>query len=49
MRGTHRFKYLEVENIRQRALLEAYAAGNLCPIHFGTGAKQNRITKDEFE
>jgi hypothetical protein len=40
MRGTHKFKYLEVKDIRQRALLEAYAAGNLCPAHFGTGAKQ---------
>ena len=40
MRGTHKFKYLEVDNIRQRALLEAYTAGKLCPIHFGTGAKK---------
>lgn len=40
MRGTHKFKYLEVKDIRQRALLEAYAAGNLCPAHFGTGAKK---------
>lgn len=39
MRGTHKFKYLEVKDIRQRALLEAYTAGNLCPVHFGTGAK----------
>lgn len=40
MRGTHKFKYLEVDDNRQRALLEAYAAGNLCPAHFGTGAKK---------
>jgi len=40
MRGTHKFKYLEVKDIRQRALLEAYAAGNLCPAHFGTGEKK---------
>jgi hypothetical protein len=39
MRGTYKFKYLEVNDIRQRALLEAYAAGKLCPLHFGTGAK----------
>jgi tRNA splicing ligase len=39
MRGTHKFKNLEVKDIRQRALLEAYASGNLCPAHFGTGAK----------
>ncbi len=40
MRGTHKFKYLEVDDNRQRALLEAYAAGDLCPAHFGTGAKK---------
>lgn len=40
MRGTHKFKYLEVDDIRQRALLEAYSAGKLCPLHFGTGAKK---------
>jgi hypothetical protein len=42
MRGTYKFKYLEVADIRQRALLEAYSAGKLCPIHFGTGAKKNK-------
>ena len=40
MRGIYKFKYLEVKDIRHRALLEAYAAGNLCPSHFGTGAKK---------
>lgn len=40
MRGTHKFKYIEVKDIRQRALLEAYTAGNLCPAHFGTGEKK---------
>ena len=40
MRGTHKFKCLEVKDIRHRALLEAYAAGNLCPAHFGTGEKK---------
>lgn len=40
MRGTHKFRYLEVKDSRQRALLEAYAAGNLCPFHFGTGEKK---------
>lgn len=40
MRGIYKFKYLEVKDIRHRALLEAYAAGNLCPAHFGTGAKK---------
>ena len=42
MRGTHKFKYLEVDNIRHRALLEAYSAGKLCPLHFGTGAKKSK-------
>jgi hypothetical protein len=34
-----RFSYqiLIVSNPRHRALLEAYAAGKLCPKHFGTG------------
>lgn len=40
MRGTYKFKCLEVIEIRHRALLEAYAAGNLCPAYFGTGAKK---------
>jgi hypothetical protein len=39
MRGTHKFKYLEVGNHRLRSLLEAYKAGRLCPLHFGTGEK----------
>jgi hypothetical protein len=39
MRGTYKFRYIEVENIRIRALLEAFTAGKLCPLHFGTGAK----------
>lgn len=42
MRGIHKFKYLEVDDIRQRALLEAYSAGKLCPLHFGTGAKKSK-------
>jgi hypothetical protein len=42
MRGTHKFKYLEVGDVRQRALLEAYSAGKLCPLHFGTGAKKSK-------
>lgn len=42
MRSTHKFKHLEVDDIRQRALLEAYSAGKLCPLHFGTGAKKSK-------
>jgi len=37
LRGTHYFKYLEVSDARQRALLEAYAIGKLCPKHIGIG------------
>lgn len=40
MRGIYKFRYLEVEDIRHRAFLEAYTAGKLCPAHFGTGAKK---------
>jgi hypothetical protein len=42
MRGTYKFKYLEVADIRLRALLEAYSAGKLCPLHFGTDAKKSK-------
>lgn len=42
MRGTHKFKYIEVPFPRHRALLESLAAGCLCPQHFGTGEKQNK-------
>lgn len=31
------YKYLIVESARQRALLEAYAIGTLCPKHLGHG------------
>lgn len=31
------YQCLEVEKPRQRALLEAYAIGKLCPKHFGLG------------
>ena len=31
------YQYLELENSRERALLEHYAIGTLCPRHLGTG------------
>jgi len=31
------FKCLEISDARERALLEAYAIGNLCPEHIGLG------------
>ena len=38
LRGKYRFRCLEVECGRQRALLEAYAIGHLCPDHLGLGS-----------
>lgn len=38
----YKFRFIEVENARTRALLEALAAGMLCPAHFGTGEKKIR-------
>lgn len=37
LRGKYTFRCLVVENPRHRALLEAYATGNLCPAHIGLG------------
>jgi len=33
----HTYQYLELEDARKRALLEAYAVGTLCPKHIGLG------------
>ncbi len=33
----HMFRCLVVDDARDRALLEAYAIGHLCPAHVGTG------------
>ena len=41
LRKGYKFKFIEVENARTRALLEALTAGLLCPAHFGTGEKKN--------
>jgi predicted GIY-YIG superfamily endonuclease len=40
LRGTCKFRYIEIEDARIRALLEALTAGKLCPAHFGTGLKR---------
>jgi hypothetical protein len=37
LRGTHTFAFVEVPVARTRALLEAFAVGNLCPKHLGVG------------
>jgi hypothetical protein len=33
LRGNYSFQYLKAADLRKRALLEAYATGQLCPIH----------------
>ena len=40
LRNGCEFKYIEVENGRTRALLEALTTGLLCPAHIGTGEKK---------
>jgi len=43
LRGNgYTYQYLVVECPRKRALLEALAAGTLCPAHVGTGDRQAR-------
>jgi hypothetical protein len=37
LRGRYKFRCIVVRSDRQRALLEAYAIGFLCPAHMGTG------------
>ena len=37
LRDRYKYKYIEVENPRYRALLQAYAIGALCPAHIGSG------------
>ena len=39
LRGLCKFRFIEIEDARTRALLEALTAGLLCPAHFGTGVK----------
>ncbi|EOR96312.1 hypothetical protein ADIARSV_0547 [Arcticibacter svalbardensis MN12-7] len=35
LRQNHKFRYLEIEDLRTRALVESLTAGLLCPAHFG--------------
>ncbi|MCA0960208.1 hypothetical protein LCL86_14210 [Muricauda ruestringensis] len=37
LRAWGKFQYIELEDDRERALLEALTAGLLCPKHIGTG------------
>jgi hypothetical protein len=40
LRNSSNFRFIEIENARTRALLEALTAGLLCPAHIGTGEKR---------
>lgn len=40
LRGKGKFRYIEIQNPRTRALVEALTAGLLCPAHFGTGIRR---------
>ena len=40
LRAWGKFQFLELEDDRERALLEALTAGLLCPAHIGTGVKR---------
>lgn len=42
LRGWGEFQFIEVENSRERSLLEALTAGLLCPAHIGTGEKKQK-------
>lgn len=36
------FKFIEIENSRERSFLETITAGLLCPKHIGTGEKKQK-------
>lgn len=38
LRNGFKFRYIEIEQSRLRALVEAYAVGQLCPDHLGDGS-----------
>lgn len=40
LRKTCKFKYIEVENLRERAFLESLAVGSLCPKYIGSNEKK---------
>jgi hypothetical protein len=43
LRGRYSYSCVPVSNPRQRALLEAYSIGVLCPKHIGHGSKSGEI------
>ncbi len=42
LRGWGEFQFIEIENARERSLLEALTADLLCPKHIGTGEKKQK-------
>ncbi len=38
LRRGYKYRYISIENSRLRALLEAFAIGQLCPDHLGDGS-----------
>jgi len=40
LRNGYRFKFINVEDGRKRAFLEALTIGLLCPLYIGTGEKK---------
>ncbi|MCB0472544.1 MAG: hypothetical protein KDC56_05745 [Flavobacteriaceae bacterium] len=41
LRDGYFFRFIELEDARKRALVEALTAGLLCPEHIGTGVKRD--------
>ena len=39
----YKFRFMVIENARERALLEALATGKLCPEHLGLGKSKNNL------
>lgn len=42
LRNGYKYRVIEISSPRKRALLEALAAGLLCPAHIGTGEKKKK-------
>jgi hypothetical protein len=47
LRNGYEFQYVEVDDYRRRALLEALAAGQLCPAHIGRGEDDAESGREE--
>jgi hypothetical protein len=47
LRDGYSFQYLEVSDHRERALLEHFATGSLCPKHLGVGLSRRKKLKSK--